>query len=297
MTTSKKRTATKSLLFLAMISIAACVYATPLVGTVTHLSGPLLAKKADGSARILAQASRVAEGDTLVTEKNSYAQIRFGDDSTITLKPHTVLTIEAFSYDAAKPADDKAKFFLTKGSVRATTGLLGRRSKDRIVLETPVASVGMQAASLIVQYAEQSDASLASRQAYLRASTAALASSLPTRSDAPSAVAVTPLQLAQFLPPLTKPGGLAPAPSAPRLAPGLYVHVIDGLINVSNRGGSMNFSAGQFGYTSTSMQPPIVVPNNPALRFTPPPTFAISSLNANATSGAGMPDAIDCEVR
>jgi hypothetical protein len=58
------------------------------------------------------------------------------------------------------------------------------------------------------------------------------------------------------------------------LAPGLYVQVIDGAINLSNTGGSQNFAAGQFGFTSAVRQPPIVVPSNPGLQFTPPPQFA-----------------------
>jgi len=95
--------------------------------------------------------------------------------------------------------------------------------------------------------------------------------------------------LAQKLPPT------APTmPTAPNL-PGLYVSVIDGLINVSNKGGSQNFTAGQFGYTANPTQPPVVVPKNPGILFTPPPAFNAPP-TTTASSGTKS-NAVECEVR
>ena len=85
-----------------------------------------------------------------------------------------------------------------------------------------------------------------------------------------------------------------PAPNT-GLAPGLYVHVIDGVINLSNKGGTQNFSAGQFGYTASFIKPPIVLPANPGLQFIPPPAF--SSPPGPAGAGAGKAGNVDCEVR
>ena len=84
-------------------------------------------------------------------------------------------------------------------------------------------------------------------------------------------------------------------PTTPSLPAGLYVHVLDGLINLSNKGGSLKFTAGQFGYTPTSMQPPIVVPRNPGLLFTPPPAF--NAPPTTTASSAGKSNAVECEVR
>ena len=57
------------------------------------------------------------------------------------------------------------------------------------------------------------------------------------------------------------------------LAPGLYVQVIDGMINLTNGGGTQNFGAGQFGFTGSFTQPPVIIPTNPGITFQPPPTF------------------------
>ena len=62
-------------------------------GTVTQLSGTLSVVKADGSVRILSQKSEVIGGDTVNTQKDSYAQIKFSDGGTITLKPNSSVKI------------------------------------------------------------------------------------------------------------------------------------------------------------------------------------------------------------
>lgn len=87
-----------------------------------------------------------------------------------------------------------------------------------------------------------------------------------------------------------------PAPTRQTLPPGLYVQVIDGLIHVTNPVGSQNFSAGQFGFTPNLKQPPIVLPTNPGLQFTPPPVFNSSTGPTTGTSTAKS-NAVDCEVR
>lgn len=85
--------------------------------------------------------------------------------------------------------------------------------------------------------------------------------------------------------------------AGPQLAPGLHVAVIDGAINLSNAGGSVNFSSGQFGFTNIATTPPIVVPANPGLKFSPPPSFVTV---LQPTTGTGLnptTGSVDCEVR
>lgn len=86
-----------------------------------------------------------------------------------------------------------------------------------------------------------------------------------------------------------------PTPSA-GLPSGHYVQVIDDLINVTNKGGSTNFAAGQFGFTPSVTQPPVLVPKIPALLFTPPPVFN-QSTGPSASQSPPKSNAVDCEVR
>ena len=52
-------------------------------GAVSQLSGTLSVRKADGSVRILSQKSQIQPGDTVNTQRDSYAQIRFPDGSQV----------------------------------------------------------------------------------------------------------------------------------------------------------------------------------------------------------------------
>ena len=149
MTQLKKCTAIKSVLLLAVFFTATAVQAAG-VGTVTHSSGPLLAKKANGTVRVLGMKSVVEAGDTLSTQSKGYAQIKFSDGSALILQPDTVLTIDKFSYDAAQPSSDNISYTLVQGGVRSNAGALGKRSKDSVQLVTPMASIGMQAANVVV---------------------------------------------------------------------------------------------------------------------------------------------------
>ena len=101
---ARKHTAIKGLLLLALWCASALALAAQVAGTVINLSGPLLAKKANGALKVLALRSEVEEGDTLVTEKNTYARVKFIDDSEITIKPGTTFKIESFAFDAGTPA-------------------------------------------------------------------------------------------------------------------------------------------------------------------------------------------------
>ena len=114
------------------------------VGKVSQLNGPLFAKKADATVMVLSVNSAVEDGDTLVTEKKTYAKIRFSDDSELILRPNSQLKISQYHFDQASPKDDKAFFNLVKGGLRAVTGKIGARgSRDsyRMTTETAVAGV------------------------------------------------------------------------------------------------------------------------------------------------------------
>jgi hypothetical protein len=145
----------------ALLLAGGVAWARQVVGVVTHLSGPLLDRKADGSVKVLGLKSEVENGDTLVSEKNTYAQVRFVDNHEITLKPATTFHIENFNYDAGKPEADSAAFNLVKGGLRSITGLLGKRNKEKFSLKTPSATIGIRGTTFVAQYVapEQSAAS------------------------------------------------------------------------------------------------------------------------------------------
>jgi hypothetical protein len=311
----KKWSATERLarlcLFLGLLLSGTAALAQQIAGTVTHLSGPLLARKADGTIRVLAQKSAVEQGDTLVTEKDTYARIRFSDSSDITLRPASQLKIDRFIFEEEQPEKDSAVFSLVKGGLRAVTGMLGKRSQEKFGLATPTATIGVRGTIFVAEYVSpQAPASVgphASMQASIPAAPDAVLSPVHgtrsdlSRQDGPVdfAESAGPMMLAQESGAAQADGKDAiPSLAAEMRAPGLYVEVLDGMVNLGNGGGAQDIAAGQFGYAPTQIDPPVILPVNPGMRFTPPPSFAVSTGSQQGTpSASGTPGTVDCEVR
>ena len=252
----------RALLGAVLLLAGGAAWAGQVVGVVAHLSGPLMDRKADGTVKALAAKSEVESGDTLVSEKNTYAQIRFIDNGEITLRPGTTFKIDNFAYDAEKPDADSAAFSLLKGGLRSITGLLGKRNKEKFSLKTPAATIGIRGTTFIAQWVEP-----------------------------PVPMAAAPVL------PAGAPSGLPPG-SPPGLPPGLHVAVLEGLIVVSNPSGMQSFPAGQFGFTPSMTAPPVIVPHNPGLLFAPPPSFSAMPGGPLASQGAAAQHAVvDCIVR
>lgn len=134
----------------AVVAVLAAVLFWPPVaqaataGKITHLSGTISAKRLDGTSKLLAVKSDVLEGDTLSTESETYARIKFVDGGEVVLRPGTQLTIENYSYNAANPESDNILMSMFKGGLRAVTGLLGKRNRDKISFKTQTATIGIR---------------------------------------------------------------------------------------------------------------------------------------------------------
>ena len=113
-------------------------------GQISQLSGTLSVRKADGSVRILSQKSTVESGDTINTERDSYAQIKFSDGAQVTLKPNTSVKLDNFKFAEDKPQNDSFLYSLVKGGLRAVTGIVGKRNKDAYRLGTATATIGIR---------------------------------------------------------------------------------------------------------------------------------------------------------
>ena len=114
------------------------------VGAITHLSGVLKASRADGSTKLLSVKSDVLQGDTLTTEKDTYARIKFNDGGEIVLRPNTIFKVQRYSYDPIQRSEDNIVVSLIKGGLRSVTGLIGKRSPHKYQMNTPVATIGIR---------------------------------------------------------------------------------------------------------------------------------------------------------
>jgi hypothetical protein len=120
------------------------VLASGSAGQVTHLSGTLTAKRADGSTKLFSTKSEVQEGDTLSTEQDTYARIKFADGAEVVLRPGSQLKVAAYAYDEAKPQSDNIVLNMLRGGLRAVTGLVGKRNRDAVNFTTTTATIGIR---------------------------------------------------------------------------------------------------------------------------------------------------------
>ena len=145
MTTTPGSAVKPLLIILALI--AGPSYAAA-VGQIANLSGTLSVKRLDGTSKLLAVKSEVEPGDTLATEEGTYARVKFIDGGEVVLRPGTQIKVDAFSFDQAKPAQDNQVISLFKGGLRAITGLLGKRSKEKVSYVTATATIGIRGTNL-----------------------------------------------------------------------------------------------------------------------------------------------------
>lgn len=132
------------LLLAITLATATSLAAADIAGTVTHLSGTLSAKLANGASKVLSVKSTVEQGDTLTTEQNTYARVKFTDGGELVLRPNSQLQITAFSYNKDKPDSDNMVLSMFKGGLRAITGLIGKRNRENVAYQTPSATIGIR---------------------------------------------------------------------------------------------------------------------------------------------------------
>jgi hypothetical protein len=141
------RSAASLVCLLLALAFAAVARAQAPVGTavgmVTHLSGTLLVKRA-GATRALSVKSEIQEGDTLMTQADTYARFKFNDNGELVMRPESQLDVTRYSYKAAEPQQDGVLLGLVKGGMRSVTGLLGQRSKDKFSVQTNTATIGIR---------------------------------------------------------------------------------------------------------------------------------------------------------
>lgn len=216
-----------ALLLTFMIAAAQALAA----GTVAQLAGTLSVKRADGSVRILSTKSEVLQGDTLQTEKDSYARIKFTDGGEITLKPNSQMTVQEYKFATAKPAEDGAVFSLLRGGMRAVTGLIGKRGdQDAYSMKTNTATIGIRGTTFDADDCKTTACRKAAGEAH---------------------------------------SGEGAAGNEATHEAGVYVSVRDGEVLVTNSAGSMRLAAGQFGFIAAATVKPQVLPGDPGLSSIP----------------------------
>ncbi|MGB5442689.1 MAG: FecR domain-containing protein [Gammaproteobacteria bacterium] len=132
------------LLVLLMAFIPVAALAAEDSGRVVFLRGSVSATDNDGNARQLSRDDRVSAGDTLASGPKGVAQIVFPDNSLLYIKPDSEVQIAKYRYDEDQPQNDEAVVNVVKGGLRALTGVIGKRSQDKVKFTNRMATIGIR---------------------------------------------------------------------------------------------------------------------------------------------------------
>jgi uncharacterized membrane protein YgcG len=214
----------KSLFLGLVVWLSAVTAVWAHVGTVTHISGVLVAHRPSGETILLAPHSPVEVGDVLVSEANSFARIRFNDGGDLLVRPHSRITIKQYRYNRKRPERDAVSLNLVQGGMRVITGAVGRRNPGKHHVTTPTATVGIRGTDFGLQQCSGDCAGLRDN-------------------------------------------------SGNPLPDGLHIDVQSGTIFAVNAAGSIDISAGQFGFVGDSQTMPAIAPEPQGFLVSVPPNM------------------------
>lgn len=142
------------LLCLALLALALApraLHAEP-AATAQFVFGAVHLMAADGSQRPLFRTGEIRAGETVVTEADGRAHLRFADGSFVSLSPNSEFRIDDFRYAGKPDPSDRLAMSLLKGGLRTITGEIGRLTRDAYEMATRVATIGIRGTEYTVQY-------------------------------------------------------------------------------------------------------------------------------------------------
>ncbi len=110
-------------------------------GETIFARGAVTAQSATGQLRVIGKDAPLFQGDTITTGPKSFAVLRLGDGSRISLRPGTSFRLDRFNAEAGK---ESALLHLIKGGLRAITGFISKRRTDAFKVTTAVATIGIR---------------------------------------------------------------------------------------------------------------------------------------------------------
>jgi hypothetical protein len=271
-------------------------------GTVQQLSGTISVQKADGTVKVLQRQSEVVKGDTLSTEKDSYAQVKFADGGIVTLKPNTRLKIDDFLFKEKEPDQDISTLSLLRGGLRMITGLIGKRGNpDAFKANTVTATIGVRGTTFTIddcvttacvkRGATRVGAAGGTDYASLDSATRVDTAGGEFSADAEEFKAWAERDRARTAALKQAAGGLTAALLAQNdtrcaakddcLPPAVIVGVSDGEILVGNGSGApVSYKAGQWGMVQNFNSRPLTLPGDPGLPIYQPPATFFQNISA-----------------
>jgi hypothetical protein len=139
----------------ALVASLLPLVAAAAAGQFTFISGQVTLTKANGQASAAARGASVDPGDRITTGADGMAQLTMVDQARLSLRPNTQFVVE--QYPQTPESTESAVLNLVRGTLRTFTSLLSSANRDRFVMKTRVATVGIRGSGNILYYCEEDD--------------------------------------------------------------------------------------------------------------------------------------------
>ena len=126
------------------------------IGQVSLLIGQARVVRKDGAVEPLKRGMFVHVGDRVETSASGHVHLRFIDNASVAVRPDSALEIQAYRFDAQRPADSEVRLQVDHGTTRSISGRATEVDKNRFRLNTPIAAIGVRGTDFIVQATESS---------------------------------------------------------------------------------------------------------------------------------------------
>jgi hypothetical protein len=134
------------------------------VGRVLLAGGSAVAIRGNQTVA-LARDSVIQEKDLLRTGPGGSLQVRFSDESLLSLRENSELSVDSYRFQGREDGSELAVFRLVKGGLRTITGLIGRSNHSNYRMQSITSTIGIRgtdyAATLCQGDCRNSDGSLA----------------------------------------------------------------------------------------------------------------------------------------
>lgn len=296
---------------------------SPIVGRVAQLQGKVTATGRDGRSRLLSRGAPLYSEDSIQSEAGAHAVLAFRDQSRMTITPNSTVALENVRFEGADASDGSFSARLIKGSMRAFTGLLGKKKPEAVKFNAATATIGIRGTGMDIALGEHC---FAPQECFDAAFTHvwdgaigmdAAGKSLLVELDRTGVwvPARQVLLLLETTPKVIEEGARSPRPdkveidfsnlfgvySIELFEPGLYVSVRDGHVELIGSRGSIDLGPGESGYLKFEDGMPIRLSSTPVFMQNDPyplPDSGGGTLNILGTYNPGAtPGDTVCEIK
>ena len=125
--------------------------AQPGVGQVSLVIGEAHVVRTDGSRETIHRGASIMVGDRVETAANGHVHVRFIDNAAVSVRPDSVLQVQAYTYNAERPHANEIRLLVEKGASRSISGAATDVDKSRFRLNTPIAAIGVRGTDFMVR--------------------------------------------------------------------------------------------------------------------------------------------------